>query len=139
MGLTTIVYEGLGPNGSIWAVVYKFNVSYLAISLSLNTLLTIMIVIRLILHTRRIRGSMGINGIGGFCRATVTMLIESSALYAVSSLLVLGPWSVGNGASEIFFPILYETQVSAFPCPQSPSRLFNMMPDLSGHRSTAHH
>ena len=139
MGLTTIVYEGLRPNVSIWAVVYKFKVSYLAISLSLNTFLTLMIVIRLILHTRRIRGSIGINGIGGFCRATVTMLIESSALYAVSSLLVLGPWGVGNGASDIFIPILYEIQVRAFPCPRSPYRLFNAMSDWSGHRSSVHH
>ena len=111
-----ITYEALGPNGSIWNVVYKFALSYLSISVSLNGLLTLMIVTRLVLHTRDIRASMGISGIGGVCKATVTMLVESSALYVVNSVLVLGPWSVKNGASVLFLPILYETQVRPFLC-----------------------
>ena len=43
--------------------------AYLSISLSLNVLLTLMIVIRLILHARNARVAMGITGGGGFCQA----------------------------------------------------------------------
>ena len=88
---------------------------YFSISLSLNILLTLMIVIRLILHARKAHTALGVTGIGGLCKAIVTMLVESSTLYAVSSLLVLGPLSAGSAVVVTFFPILSETQVRAPP------------------------
>ena len=88
--------------------------SYLSISISLNVLLTLMIVIRLILYTRNTCNAMGASGIGGMCKAIATMLIESCALYAVSSLLVIIPMAIQNFVMDVFFPILAETQVRAF-------------------------
>jgi len=80
-----------------------------------------MIVVRLVLHSRNIRTAMGTsNGVGGLYKAIVTMLIESSALYAVNSLLFVGTWGAGSGAADIFLPILAETQVRAFPPLRSP-------------------
>ena len=107
-----LVYQTAELTGGVW-----FGLPYFSIALSLNVLLTLMIVIRLILHTRNARTSTGESGISGLYKVIVTMLIESSALYAVSSLLVLGPSSAGNSASDIFIPILAETQVRAFPQP----------------------
>ena len=104
-----LVYQTANLTGGVW-----FGLPYFSISLSLNVLLTLMIVVRLILHTRSIRTSTGKGGINGLYMVIVTMLIESSALYAVSSLLVLGPSSAGNSAANIFIPILAETQVRAF-------------------------
>ena len=92
-------------------------VSYLSISISLNVLLTLMIVIRLIVHTRTIRNAMGISGIGAMCNAISTMLIESCTLYAVRGLLVIIPLAVENYIMAFFFPILAETQVRVFSCP----------------------
>ena len=106
------LYQLSELTGGVYLSVW-FDLPYFSISLSLNVLLTLMIVIRLILHTRDIRASMGGTGIGGLYKVIVTMLIESSALYAVNSLLVLGPSSAGNSASDIFIPILAETQVCA--------------------------
>ena len=63
--------------------------AYFSVSLSLNVLLILMIVIRLILHTKNTRNALGIAGIGGLCKTVVTMLIESCALYAVGSVLVI--------------------------------------------------
>ena len=108
-----IVGDALGPNSSTRIPVRHFDISYFSISLSLNILLTLLMVIRLVLHTRGTRSS-GLTGTGGVYIATITMLVESSALYAMSSVLVLGPWSVGNGTLRIFLPILYETQVRVF-------------------------
>ena len=106
----------------------KFGVPYLSISVSLNVLLTSMIVIRLILHGRRIHAAAGSTvGIGLLYRAIATMLIESCAVFTVNSLLVVGAlasaetttnhgeaYSIGGYVMDIFFPILAEIQVRAF-------------------------
>ena len=86
---------------------------YFTISLSLNILLTLMISIRLVLHARSIRTAVGIAGIGKLCNAIVTMLIESCVIYAMSSLLVIGPWSVSSPITNVFLGILPQTQVRA--------------------------
>ena len=109
-----LVYQATEVTDGVYFSVW-FGLPYFSISLSLNVFLTLMIVIRLMLHARDIRASMGGTGIGGLYKVIVTMLIESSALYAVNSLLILGPSSAGNSASDIFIPILAETQVCAFP------------------------
>ena len=105
-----------------------FGVPYLSISVSLNVLLTLMIIIRLILHGRQIRAAAGSAfGITGLYKTVSTMLIESCALFAVCSLVVIVALAVyqnsinpavflpGNYMVDIFFPILAETQVRTFP------------------------
>ena len=112
---------------------------YFTISLSLNIILTLMIVIRLILRARETRAALGITGIGGLSKAIVTMLVESSTLFAVSSLLVLGPWSARSGVVNIFFPVLSENQVRASPRQRSSDMPFNATLYWTGHCFTAHH
>ena len=98
------------------STILDFGLLYLSISVSLNVLLTLMIVIRLILHGRNVRTATGSPaGISGLYKAIVTMLIESSAIYAVTSLLVIGLWVVGSHAVNTFLPILSEIQVRTFP------------------------
>ena len=139
MGITTVVYQALIPNSEIWgSLVFKFTTLYLSLSLSLNVLLTLMIVIRLVLHSRNIRALMGTpGGITGLYKTIITMLIESCALYTVSSLLVIGQSRAA--IVDIFFPILAETQVRVFPQPRQSGRLCNVMMDWTGHRPTARH
>ena len=127
------VYQNSQPI-RVWA-----DIPYFSISVSLNVLLTLMIVIRLILHTRKTRTALGMTGVGGLCKSVVTMLVESCALCAVNSLLVIGPLGAGTYAVYIFMPILVETQVGAFPSPQSSDSLSNATTDWTGHCSTAHH
>ena len=108
-----LVHRSLQPNSGVWdPVAIYFGLSYLSISLSLNVLLTLMIVIRLVLHSRNIRAAIGApSGLTGLYKAVVTMLIESSAIYAVSSLLYLGFWGSRSYVAEVFSAILTETQV----------------------------
>ena len=110
------IYQTSKPLNGLWSsVVVVFGLPYFSISIALNILLTLMIVTRLILHARNIRTVTGTpTGIGGLYRATVTMLIESSALVAVNSLLFIGAWGAGNHAAEIFLAILAANQVRAF-------------------------
>jgi len=109
------IYQTSQPDKSIWSsVAISFGIPYFSISLSLNMILTLLIVTRLVLHNRNVRTAMGAPpGFGGLYKAIVTMLVESSALYAVSSLLFVAPWGAGSHVADIFLPILAETQVIA--------------------------
>ena len=103
-------------------VVFDFGLPYISISVSLNILLTLLIAIRLILHTRNTRTVIRITGTSGLCEAIVTMLIESCALYTMSSLLVVAPWVAGYHDDIIFVPVLSQAQVRYFPRPRSAGR-----------------
>jgi len=113
MGIITL-YLASQPGSSLWSgITVNFGLPYFTISVGLNVILTLMISARLILHSRNIRGAMGsTTGASSLYRAIVTMLIESSALYAITSLLFIGPYAANNYASDIFLPILAEVQVS---------------------------
>jgi len=100
------------------SVLVNYGISYLSISLSLNILLTLMIVTRLVLHSRNIRTAMGASsGLTGLYKTVVTMLIESSAVFTASSLLFLGFWGSRSHIGEVFSAIYAEAQV----CALSPS------------------
>lgn len=117
----------------IWQISQTFNINsssvtlanfgtpYYAISISLNVLLTVMIVTRLVMYNRNVRNAMGgPEKTGGVYGTAVTLLVESCALYALSYILFIGPWATGSPVSNIFFPILAETQVctiSTLPLP----------------------
>ena len=132
---TAFFYQSLGPAGITWS-----GLPYYSISLSLNILLTLMIVIRLTVHTRNTRTALGMTGICGLYKAVVTMLVESCAIFAVSSLLVIGPWGAGQSPIVNFFlPILYQTQVCAFPRLWYSDRLVDITMDWIGHCPTACH
>ena len=131
----------------------RIAVLYISISVSLNVILTLMIVVRLVLHGRNIRAATGSAvGVSGLYKVVSTMLIESCALFAVSSLLVVGTLAAagnyvhvgkivltGDYLVNTFFPILAETQVCAFPRPQSPDQLPDVSVDRTGNRFTTHH
>ena len=77
---------GLNPSMS-----FKFSLSYFSISFALKLILTSMIVIRLFLHNRKTKRTLGTSG--GLYMSIVSMIIESSALYAVAMLLFFVPWA----------------------------------------------
>lgn len=91
-----------------------FGTPLYSISLSLNVLLTLMIVVRLFLHERSIRKATGGRiTAGGLYKAINTMLIESCAVYALTFLLFMGPWAAGSSVANIFFIALAGSQVCA--------------------------
>ena len=89
----------------------------MAICVSLNVLLSLMIIVRLALHSRNIRNAIGASsGAGGLYTALITMLVESSALNAVGYLLFIISGTVNGSVSNIFAPAVGEIQVRAvFP------------------------
>lgn len=114
------LYQTSQPDSSIWnSVAINFGLPYFSISLSLNILLTLLIVARLAMHSRNIRNAMGAPaGASGLYETIITVLVESCAIYAVTSLLFVVPWGAKSHVADIFLPILAEVQVRALftPC-----------------------
>ena len=104
------IYQTSQPSTISNSLGSKIGIPYFSISISLNILLTLLIVVQLVTHSRNIRNAVGA-GAGGVYNAIVTMLIESSALYAVSSILFIGPWGANSWVADIFLPILAQNQV----------------------------
>lgn len=76
------------------ATVVNLATPYLTISLSLNMLLTLMIITRLILHRRDLRNAIGPSGgSSGLYIAVVAMIVESYALYAIGLLVQIILWA----------------------------------------------
>jgi hypothetical protein len=100
-----------------------FGTSYYSTSLALNVLLTLMIVIRLGMHVRHLRKSLGASeeshGLYTAATTVITMLIESYALYAVVFLVFIVPWGMNSWVLIIFSKPLGVIQVRAvFAFPQ---------------------
>ena len=111
MGIMMVISQAWGRDDWVASAI-DFGRPYFVISTSLNLLLTLMIVVRLVLHSKNIRAAMGFTaGIGGQYQVIMTMLIESSALYAVSSLLIVAQSS--RGVADIFLPSHAVNQVRA--------------------------
>lgn len=73
-----------------------------------------MIITRLIMHSKDFREAMGtLAHPDRLYNAVVTMLIESSAIYAAAVLLFIVPWGIKSSVQFIFFPILIDAQVCA--------------------------
>ena len=89
--------------------------SYFLISVSLNILLTLMIIARLVLHNKDIRNATGgTYGSSRLYKAVAAVLIESYALYAISFLTYVVLAVEHEAAQLAFFSILAEAQVRVF-------------------------
>ena len=116
MGITILVAQGSGWGNSWARILLNLSVPFVSVSVSLNVLLTLMIVVRLVLHGRNIRAATGSpSGISGLYKAISAMLIESCAFYAANSLVLIGLWAAGNDASGTFMSTLAMTQVRPPP------------------------
>jgi hypothetical protein len=109
------ILESVGPK-FVYVIVH-FGLPYFSICLSLNILLTLMIVTRLVLHSRRIRKSMGSSaGTNGLYKGVITMVVESSALYTAGLLLFVPPWVANSPVANIFPQLLANVQVRPLFC-----------------------
>jgi hypothetical protein len=111
MGIMS-TYEAVRLVYSSADIYFDSYVSYFSISLSLNLLLTLMIVTRLILYRRNIRNAMGASG--EFSRtynSVITMIVESYAPYAVASLVNLALFLTNGPIGQVFNTVISYTQV----------------------------
>ena len=112
MSIVLVYFQISQPNPNIWSSgTINIATSY-SISVSLNLLLTLMIVARLIILRKNLKKAMNAPvRLGGLYKAVITMLVESCALYAVTSLLYIGTSAAKSPLEYLFFPILSQIQV----------------------------
>ena len=116
-GIVLVYYQIMEPACFIWrSTSINIGVPY-SISVSLNVFLTFMIIARLVLLTRRLQKAMNAPfRLSGLYKTVITVVSESSAIYAVTFLLFIGTWAVDNPAEYFFFPVLAQAQVrTIFP------------------------
>lgn len=105
-------YQALKLSPGAWnTIVGRFEVPYYLITLSLNVFLTFMIAARLVRHGRKIRNAIDTSRGHGFYKTVVTMLVESCVLYAVASILNIGPVSAESDVQGIFAQLFVNVQV----------------------------
>lgn len=144
MGIVLVYYQIAKPSCTIWSSATAINVGVpYSISVSLDVLLTLMIAVRLVLLSRDIRSAMGVPfRLSGTYKAVITILSESSALYAITFLLWIGTWAAESPAEYFFFPVLAQTQVRGLPtAPLTKHNLGTLLSnhgDGTGHRSVPH-
>lgn len=132
-------------NGDLTSSAASLNIdtSYTSICLSLNVILTLMIVARLILHSRNIRRATGTSdGTAGLYTTIVTMLVESYALYAASLVFYIVPWALESWVVSIPAKILGPIQVRVVTAHSDISKIRNVVAYSSrptGHRSLPDH
>ena len=124
---------------------------YLAITFSLNILLTLMIVGRLALCNQEFRNAMGVTSrghmrtssrAGEWCKAIAAIFVESCAPYAISLLLYLIVHYINSPMKDIFYPIFIETQVRValrFPDAVEIFGHYYLIVVKTGHRSIPYH
>ena len=106
------IYVGALPVSPPVLPYLRWGDAYYSIAVSLNVLLTLMLISRLVLHSKNIRRAMGYqDGASGLYKQIITMLVESGALYAASFVLLVGPWASGSVVQYITFQITPEIQV----------------------------
>lgn len=116
MGTLLIYYQTVRPECTAWGSgTVNIGTPYYSVSVALNVVITAMIIARLALHNRQLQDAVGpsLRRSDGFYDSVVSMLIESSALYAVTFVLFIIPWAINNPAEFIFYPFLAQTQVGA--------------------------
>jgi len=99
------------PSSSPWANT-AFTLIYGVISLSLNIVLTLMIVIRLYLHRRHITKLLGRRHAAHYT-SIISMLIESAALLDFIVIFFLVPFAMGNPLANIPLSTLVQVQATA--------------------------
>jgi len=111
--VTTYLQTPNSPKMTYNYFVAHFQLPYYSISLSLNILLTLMIATRLILHRRNIRNAVGSAANSGLYNTVVAILVESCALYAVASLLMIGTLGAESPVLVVFSAFIGPIQVIA--------------------------
>ena len=106
----------------------------MALSLSINTILTMLIVGRLLFLRRKMSRAFG-PAVSGTYTSVVALLIESASLYTIVALMTVIACGVGSSMQHVLLPMLGQLQVRR-------SYLLNHHP-LSrthiGHTTSSHH
>lgn len=104
--------ETASPEGLFSQTTTNFALPYFAISLSLNIILTLLIVGRMWFYQREGRAVFG-QSYGKHYASISAMFIESAALYAICSILLLATYAIQHPINQIWFGLSPSVQMIA--------------------------
>ena len=119
----TIIAMGIGlpaqvsqPTLSIWSSL-NFSLPFFTLSLSLNIILTLMIVLHLLIQRRCIVEALGSKYAQRYI-SMVAIVVESAAISPITSITFLGLYISNNSVQNVYFQILPQVEVSSlfFAC-----------------------
>ncbi|KAG0706095.1 hypothetical protein DFH29DRAFT_903570 [Suillus ampliporus] len=124
LGLGSVMYITSMVTGTLWLVIMsrptkvtsgwmsiRFLFPYTCVALTINITISLLTVLRLLYHRRRISKILG-PGHGAIYASFAAIVIESASVYSICSLLYLVPFIVHNPLSDAFLQMLGEAQVS---------------------------
>ncbi|CCM06008.1 uncharacterized protein FIBRA_08251 [Fibroporia radiculosa] len=108
---TTLLVQMMGSSPFSFV---NITLSYYVLSLTLNILVTLLIVGRLLLFRRSITRTLGPLHASSIPYVTISaMLIESASLYSVFALLFLVPFGLNNALANVFIQTVSQVQIVA--------------------------
>ncbi|EMD34961.1 hypothetical protein CERSUDRAFT_116481 [Gelatoporia subvermispora B] len=106
-------FQAALPNSSLWANnTLDFSVPFWSLSMSLNILLTILLVTRLLYMRRRIIATLG-RQYGQMYTGIAAMIVESALPYALVSFIFVVLYGLNNTAANLFIPLVSQVQCIA--------------------------
>ena len=106
--------QSTNPGLSLYSKVpIAFGTAYYVLSLSVNIVVTILIVFRLVMHRRAILESLPPEHASHYL-SVATIIVESAALYSLFSLAFIITYAVSNPINQIFLTLSSTSQVCAY-------------------------
>lgn len=87
-----------------------YGTSYYAVSLSINIILTILIILRLYLHRRHLVSKLPPQFAKHYI-SLAAIIVESAVMYSVFAIIFLVTYAVNNPMNQVFLGIAFSTQV----------------------------
>ena len=115
-----VVVSSPSPPSSGW-MSFSFLFPYLSVDLAINIFISLLIVLRLLFHRRRISEALG-PGHGAIYASFAIIIVESASIYSICSLFYIIPYALNNPIAYLFVQILAEAQVSSHTSHFSPNK-----------------
>ncbi|KAG1734760.1 uncharacterized protein EDB91DRAFT_587063 [Suillus paluster] len=125
LGIGSLMFITSLVTGTMWLVIMssptkatsgwmsiRFLFPYTCVALAINIIVSLLTVLRLLHHRRRLSKILG-PGHGAIYASFAAIVIESASIYSICSLLYLIPFVVHNPLSDVFLQILGEAQIIA--------------------------
>lgn len=112
MGIIAL-FQASQPGANLWThVTVNFLIPFFSLSISLNIIVTAMIVGFLMSHRRSIQATIGKQHAKQYT-SIIAMVVESAALYTIFSVIFIITYGRNSPAQNLFLPVLGQVQCIA--------------------------
>ena len=106
-----VIYQTTRPDASLWSTVsISFFIPYFSLAISLNIILTLLIVGRLLYLSRPVREVLGPAHAGTYT-SVAAMMIESAAPYSIVSIIFIITYGRDSNVQNLILPVLSQIMV----------------------------